>query len=101
MDIVTHCAMAVHVTTIRDLPHGVGARQSSPSYRKDGLTTVFGSKSAFTPNMRMTVRRSMLMAAMIVGSSLLAQSQTGEPAPAPPSAQVAVTSDAKPWWRDI
>jgi hypothetical protein len=36
---------------------------------------------------------------MIVGSSLLAHSQTGDPAPAP--AQVATTPDPKPWWRGI
>ena len=55
------------------------------------------------------VRITMLMAAMVLGSSLLAHSQTGEPAPAPASSQVAVTSDAKPdakpdfkpWWRGI
>ena len=47
----------------------------------------------------------MIVAGMIVGSSLLAHSQTGEPAPAPASAPVAVTADtkpdAKPWWRGI
>jgi hypothetical protein len=42
---------------------------------------------------------------MIIGSSLPAHSQTGEPAPGAASAQVAIAADAKPdaksWWRGI
>jgi hypothetical protein len=40
-----------------------------------------------------------IVAGMIVGSSLLAHSQTGDPAPA--SAQVASITETKPWWRGI
>jgi hypothetical protein len=42
-----------------------------------------------------------IVAGMIVGSSLLVHSQTGEPAPAPASAQAAGATDARPWWRGI
>ena len=38
---------------------------------------------------------------MILGSSLLAHSQTGEPAPVPASDQVASATDARSWWRGI
>ena len=47
----------------------------------------------------------MILAGMMVGSSLPAHSQTGDPtsapAPAPASAQVAGATDARPWWRGI
>ncbi len=42
-----------------------------------------------------------ILAGMIVGSSLPAHPQTGDTAPAPAPAQVASTSDARPWWRGI
>jgi Putative beta-barrel porin-2, OmpL-like. bbp2 len=43
----------------------------------------------------------MVAAGMIVGLSLLAHAQTGDPAPASPVAQAADAKDARPWWRGI
>src|SRR5271157_3918994 len=42
-----------------------------------------------------------IVAGMMVGSSLLAHPQTGDPTPAPASDQAAGTAGAKPWWRGI